>query len=709
MKKIFKIGSVFLAVFIFTTFFTTPVSADVDTTPPVITLVGSASITLTIGDPYTDTGATALDDTDGDITAIITVVNPVNTTVAGTYTVSYDVQDLASNIATTVTRTVIVNPVQNVTFVIRDGNTVLFNGQVPLPASGTVSINDSSSIAHTVDARSVLAILKSIDDTNNDFNISNLQYFSSFSSLYLKCILPTGSTELCDNWQYAVGNFTPYSSIDTTMLTGGETVGIYFGTSRRVSLSSSSITTGGSLTATAELYDYQTNVWNPLTGVNIGVTLPNLSDPWNPTVVSTHPVDALGVANISITGTNIYTLGIVEDFYFPSYTVTVTDAPSGGGGSGPTQTFSVPNAISYLKSVQNSDGSFTSNSLYTDWAAIAYSAGSVTDNSKTTLLAYLNSNNTLSSILTDNERRAMSLLALGQNPYSFGGVNYIRSIIDRFDGTQFGDTSLITDDIFALIPLASSGYESGDDIMAKDIAYIISKQKSNGSWEDSVDVTAAAIQALKLFNSVDGVNNSLTQASSYLQNMQQNDGGWGNTYSTSWALQASLALGTSWTKGGKTALDYLTTTQLSDGGLLPANETLQNRIWATSYAVPAVLGKTWSTIMQSVSKEKIETTLDTEGVNKIEDKKIETENKKEEVPVTTENVVVPENKGKKVVTQNNTVQNNEEEQNEAVIPNPTLTASASDSKTKIPTPYIFGGIAGVLGVGIFIRWFKFIK
>ena len=68
-----------------------------DVTPPVITLTGNATINLTVGDSYTDAGATALDDVDGDITASITTVNSVNMAVAGIYTVTYNVNDLSGN------------------------------------------------------------------------------------------------------------------------------------------------------------------------------------------------------------------------------------------------------------------------------------------------------------------------------------------------------------------------------------------------------------------------------------------------------------------------------------------------------------------------------------------------------------------------------------------------------------------------------------
>jgi hypothetical protein len=77
-----------------------------DSTPPVIALRGSASVNLTIDSQYVDAGATATDAEDGDLTSRIVVTNPVDTTVLGTYTITYSVSDLSGNAATPVTRTV---------------------------------------------------------------------------------------------------------------------------------------------------------------------------------------------------------------------------------------------------------------------------------------------------------------------------------------------------------------------------------------------------------------------------------------------------------------------------------------------------------------------------------------------------------------------------------------------------------------------------
>ena len=82
-----------------------------DTTPPTITLNGANSITVEAGNQYSyysDPGATASDNHDGDITSRITVVSNVNLAALGTYTVTYNVSDSSGNPAAQVTRTVTV-------------------------------------------------------------------------------------------------------------------------------------------------------------------------------------------------------------------------------------------------------------------------------------------------------------------------------------------------------------------------------------------------------------------------------------------------------------------------------------------------------------------------------------------------------------------------------------------------------------------------
>ncbi len=80
---------------------------EIDMTPPVITLNGSSSVRVVVGSTYTDAGAAAYDDEDGDLTSSIVTKSTVNTARIGTYAVTYSVSDAAGNAAAE-TRTVVV-------------------------------------------------------------------------------------------------------------------------------------------------------------------------------------------------------------------------------------------------------------------------------------------------------------------------------------------------------------------------------------------------------------------------------------------------------------------------------------------------------------------------------------------------------------------------------------------------------------------------
>ncbi len=91
-----------------------------DTVKPVISLKGKSLINLKVGASYTDAGATAADNKDGNITNKIIVNNSVNTNKIGTYFITYNVSDSKGNKAEQVTRKVVV--AQNFYYVSTQGN-----------------------------------------------------------------------------------------------------------------------------------------------------------------------------------------------------------------------------------------------------------------------------------------------------------------------------------------------------------------------------------------------------------------------------------------------------------------------------------------------------------------------------------------------------------------------------------------------------------
>ncbi|MFM2581928.1 DUF5011 domain-containing protein [Vibrio campbellii] len=76
-----------------------PIENKKDEIPPVITLVGSKSITVYLNDKFEDPGFTATDNVDGDISKRVKVSydKPIDTDTVGTYTITYTVTDKAGN------------------------------------------------------------------------------------------------------------------------------------------------------------------------------------------------------------------------------------------------------------------------------------------------------------------------------------------------------------------------------------------------------------------------------------------------------------------------------------------------------------------------------------------------------------------------------------------------------------------------------------
>jgi len=75
-----------------------------DDLPPLLTLKGSDTIVHILNSKYTDEGATATDETDGNISSNIYIDNRVNENKIGEYTVTYYVVDQAGNEANPINR-----------------------------------------------------------------------------------------------------------------------------------------------------------------------------------------------------------------------------------------------------------------------------------------------------------------------------------------------------------------------------------------------------------------------------------------------------------------------------------------------------------------------------------------------------------------------------------------------------------------------------
>ena len=114
----------------------------VDTTAPVVTLTGVATVTVELGDDYSELGATATD-ASGTVTVVTTGI--VDTDTVGSYTVTYTSTDASGN-AGTATRTV--NVVDTTAPVITSSDT--FVADENQTAIGTVTASDLQTVTFIV-------------------------------------------------------------------------------------------------------------------------------------------------------------------------------------------------------------------------------------------------------------------------------------------------------------------------------------------------------------------------------------------------------------------------------------------------------------------------------------------------------------------------------------------------------------------------------
>ena len=124
----------------------------IDTDPPVIYLIGDATITIMMGDTYTDAGATAIDAVNGIITSYVTTTGTVDTNVVGTYTIVYNVSDYSGNASVPVTRTVIVvsDAIPPVIYLIGDATITIMKGDTYIDAGATATDNIDGTITSNI-------------------------------------------------------------------------------------------------------------------------------------------------------------------------------------------------------------------------------------------------------------------------------------------------------------------------------------------------------------------------------------------------------------------------------------------------------------------------------------------------------------------------------------------------------------------------------
>lgn len=513
---------------------------------------------------------------------------------------------------------------------IEGSSATLFNGTVSV---GDCSVTDTSGVSHDFSNKAICALTEAANQQGFTYEFQDFGF-----GLFLKKIGADDTpADFSKSWNFFISYDPASVGVDGYSVSAGEDILLAYAGYPAIPLrvtTPTSVTVGQPATFVVEKRtgEYDTNfTWHGAWEQAADATL---------TVGSTaYTTDTNGQATVTLNTTSQVTAQATQDGLIrsainilaplspsptPTPTPTVSPSPSPTPTATPTSTPTTtpppsptptPNgsvvssadrqdsarrALQYLRSKQDSQG-LIDGTVTSGWSAMAFGANNeraTTINAGGRSLADGLASSSLSST-TDIERHILAVRAGGLNPRSFAGKNLVADLKQKYSNQQFGDSSLVNDDIFGVLALLAADEPANSQEIDGTVSTILAKQNSDGLWENT-DVTAAAIQALKAYADRGGshsVIDSLSKARGYLKNNQDSQGGFSeNSATTSWSIQAIIALGENpndWTTAtGKNPWTSLLAYQNQNGsfGWKSASDT---SAFMTAYAAPALLGVRW--------------------------------------------------------------------------------------------------------------------
>lgn len=191
----------------------------------------------------------------------------------------------------------------------------------------------------------------------------------------------------------------------------------------------------------------------------------------------------------------------------------------------------------------------------------------------------------------------LGVVALGQDPSDFGGLNLPEILMEEYDETAlaFGDPGNTWHQALALLGLSAAG----SDLPEGAVSTLASLQQDDGGWEYSTgfgswpDSAALAVQAL-LAAGYEASDPVIEDAIAYIQSTQTEDGGWGDSSTTAYVLMALNALGESaedWqTANATNPLTSLMSYQKANGSFVYSWEYADDSVMSTASALLALFG-----------------------------------------------------------------------------------------------------------------------
>ncbi len=263
-------------------------------------------------------------------------------------------------------------------------------------------------------------------------------------------------------------------------------------------------------------------------------------------------------------------------------------------------------AANWLEAAQNTDGGFgsspssDSSAALTGWAMLGLEAAGrnpydVTGAGGKSPIDFLGTHLDEVSSAGDLARTIIALEGAGADPRSFAGRDLVSALLGRRaeNGSFVGWPGTTS---FSVIALRAAGVTEGLD---GTLSWLNKVQNDDGGWGDvpgqpsNADVTGSVMQSLPETKTAQG-------GLSYLRKHQRPNGGFAlgagggvNAQSTAWAVQGMIAVGADPAKvsdGDSSALDYLAARQASDGHYRYSESSDQTPVWVTGQVLVAVAG-----------------------------------------------------------------------------------------------------------------------
>jgi hypothetical protein len=237
--------------------------------------------------------------------------------------------------------------------------------------------------------------------------------------------------------------------------------------------------------------------------------------------------------------------------------------PTAALATSPVNQTAVNNGLAYLSSQQSAAGDIAGSASINAWSAMAYSAAGTNNQS---LLSYLEANPPdagADAIVW--ERDILAITASHQNPYDFGGANYVAGLAAKHPN-----------DFLAVSAQLSARTPKTDPDLTGALAFILAHQNADGGFgspasdtEDTAIAVMSLVAAQKAGLTVAAT--IISSAKDYLLGTQNQNGGFpyssgqSNVTSTSFVLMSLTALGVGGSGHASDAAGYLRGRQRQNG------------------------------------------------------------------------------------------------------------------------------------------------